>query len=205
GRVGENREGLQASIDSDGRGSTRTLALHLDESRGAEVEADDPASAALVSDRCEQDGCTPLSQHSSKLPGALAEGNRAQLREAYGARLATGADLDRSASGTQLVAKTECLPGMRSLLELRKTNRSVHWRLRVVPQRASQIDSGLLEHLLGDLFAPGEADSPIRTDSSGRTALPAIEGVDQVESRPRDASRGIHLSRLESLIDELKS
>jgi hypothetical protein len=62
-------------------------------------------------------------------------------------------------------------------------------------QAPTKIDRGLLEHLSGGLLPPSKdgyslGDGAVRggdEDSPGAlTALPAIEGVDQVEPRPRD-------------------
>src|SRR5690606_2787751 len=91
-------------------------------------------------------------------------------------------------------------------LEPRKTSRTAAGLARggEALQPPPEIDRRLLEDLLQDLTAPGEARVAALVDTGGGGALPAVEGVDEIEAGPRHANVGIRLPGLQTILHDSK-
>jgi hypothetical protein len=206
--VREHGEGVQAAIDSDRLPSDDVLVLpgRVERFRH-DVRAHRPPASGAMRDDGEEDPRPALCQHPAQLAGALAHLEQAQLRESGATLPPLVPDLDRSGAAglaAALVANPERLPRRRAGLELREADRLAGAAGGERGEGAPEIHRGFLEDLLQDLLAPREPRRAVLVHACLGGALPAVERVDQVEARPRNADVGPGPLRIERTLHEFQ-
>jgi hypothetical protein len=173
-----------------------------------DVEGHAPTAVGAIGDGREENLRASRAKHAPERSRALAHDELAELRQAKRARR-YGAEADRASGAGALVANAEGRTVGGLLLEPRKARRSASTCLLPTRgecgERVAQIHGAFLEDLLADFGAPREARQTAVVDTRGGRQLPAVEGVDEIESRPGHLHVVVVLLRGERVLDDAQA
>ncbi len=199
--VSDDSEGREAAVDAHGgRELVRDMALARVKVGRLDVQRHSPGTADALTHGRKPDFRAPFVQQAPELAGAFANRDRSELREPNGAgKLLT--EPDRRLGPRALVAQAK-RPARRLLLLEAGHVRALALaftapKARDRFERSPEIDRGFLEDLLANLVTPAEPRLARFVGARLRRTLPAVEGVDQVETGPGHRRVGLLLLGVE--------